>query len=121
MAGRQTGAYQTTVKTQEKGSKDNLLSIRSQQGERIAMKTLTPSALKIYLFVTANANNYHFLLTSNDVTAELGISRRTYTSAIKELIDNGFLIKRADSEVWDFYDNPPVTESIAVNVVKTQD
>jgi hypothetical protein len=30
MAERQTGAYQTTVRTQEKGSKDNLLSIRSQ-------------------------------------------------------------------------------------------
>ena len=64
MAERQTGAYQTTVRTQEKGSKDNLLSIRSQEGERIAMKVLTPTALKIYLYATSNANGYHFLLCS---------------------------------------------------------
>lgn len=122
MTERQQGGYQTTVRTQERGSKENLLSIRSQQGEKIAMKSLSPSALKIYLFVTANANGYHFLLTSNGVIAELGFSRRTYTSAMKELIDQGFLIKREDgSEVWDFYDNPPVKESISVNVVKTQE
>jgi len=120
MAERQTGAYQTTVRTQEKGSKDHLLSIRSQEGERIAMKVLTPTALKIYLYATSNANGYHFLLCSKDITEKLGISRRTYTSALADLIDNGFLIKRTDgSEIWDFYDNPPISDSIKVNVVKT--
>lgn len=116
---RQTGAYQTTVRTQQSGSKESLLSIRSQKGERLAMQVLSPSALKIYLYVTSNANNYHFLLWSKDVTEKLGISRRTYTSAIADLIDNGFLIKRRDgSEVWDFYDNPPIEESMQINVVK---
>ena len=120
MAERQQGAYQTTVRTQEKGSRENLLSIRSQQGEKIAMMRLGQNALKIYLLVTSNANGYHFLMTSNNVSEELGFSRSTYTRAIKELIDEGFLIKRTDgSEVWDFYDNPPVKEQMHVNVVKT--
>ena len=120
MTERQQGAYQTTVRTQEKGSRENLLSIRSQQGEKIAMMRLGQNALKIYLLVTSNANGYHFLITSNNVTEELGFSRSTYTRAIKELIDEGFLIKRTDgSEVWEFYDNPPVKEQMHVNVVKT--
>ena len=84
------------------------------------MMRLGQNALKIYLLVTSNANGYHFLMTSNNVTEELGFSRSTYTRAIKELIDEGFLIKRTDgSEVWDFYDNPPVKEQMHVNVVKT--
>lgn len=83
------------------------------------MKVLSPSALKIYLYVTSNANNYHFLLCSKDITEKIGISRRTYTSAIADLIDNGFLIKRTDgSEVWDFYDNPPISDLMEINVIK---
>jgi hypothetical protein len=58
-------------------------------------------------------------LCSKDITEKLGISRRTYTNALANLIDNNFLIKRDDdSDIWDFYDNPPVIDQIKINIVK---
>ena len=119
---RQTGAQLTPVRTQEKGTKSSLLSIRSQEGEKIAYNRLSPGALKIYLNVTANANGFHFPMTSNKLTQQCGISKRTYTRAVKELIDEGFLVKRDDgSEEWEFHDKPEVQEVYSVTVVKAEE
>lgn len=116
---RQTGAYQVQVNKQTKGTKNDLVSMRSMNGERYAMKVLSPSALKIYLYVTGNENNWHFLLYSKKVQEDLGIARRTFTSAIADLIDNGFLVKRTDgSGEWIFYDNPPVKDEMKITLIK---
>lgn len=104
---RQTGAYQTVIKKQEKAQDKKLISIRSMDGERIAYKNLGLPALQIYLYMTRNRNGYPCLIWSNDIIEEMGFSRPTYTRAIKELKEKGFLVKRDDdSEKWEFHDTP---------------
>ena len=51
---RQDKAYLINADIQQKGTKDNLVSIRSKEGERIAYMTLGDKALRLYLLITSN-------------------------------------------------------------------
>lgn len=110
---KQNGAYVVKNHTQQQGSKENLIVIRSKRGEEIAFNTLGDKALRIYLMLTSNANGFQCLVSSNGIAGKplpLNMSRATFTRAINELKENGFLIKREGQDVWDFYDIPKVEE-----------
>ena len=55
---KQQGAYMVQNHTQQKGSKDNLIVIRSKRGEELAYNVLGDKALRLYLMLTSNANGY---------------------------------------------------------------
>lgn len=56
-----------------------------------ALKVLSPSAFKLWVWFSSNANNYQFALSGVEVQGACGISKGTYDRAIKELIEQGFL------------------------------
>lgn len=120
---KQQRAYHITNHTQQKGSKDNLIVIRSQKGEEIAYNVLGDKALRIYLMLTANANGFTCLMSSNQIGGKplpQGMSRSSFTRAIRELKDNGFLVKREDEDKWDFYDTPKDAEEMLVEIHKSE-
>lgn len=118
---RQTGAYICKVDNHQQGTKQNLVSIRSKEGEEIAYNTLGDKALRIYLLVTSNKNGFQLTMNSNGIGGKplpLGMSRSSYTRAVKELIDNGFLTKAGQGDLWVFHDYPVATEDINIIVDK---
>lgn len=120
---RQQGAYLITNHTQQRGSKENLISIRSQKGEEIAYNYLGDKALRIYLMLTSNANGYQLLMSSTQIGGKplpQGMSRSSFTRAIKELKDYGFLVKRDEEDIWDFYDTPKEMEEMLVEIHKKE-
>lgn len=122
-ANKQTGAYVVQNHTLQSGSREELVSIRSKLGEEIAYNTLGDKALRIYLMLSSNRDGFQCLMSSNEIAGKplpMGMSRATFTRAVTELKDNGFLIKRKDEDVWDFYDKPPI-DGMLVEVHKTEE
>ena len=111
MEDRQRGAYYIHIH-KHPGTYENNPNIvcRSLEGERIAIKTLMHSALKIYLYLSSMQNSFAMFLLSAQCQEELSISRGAFTRAMKDLKDNGFLIKDKLTPSWHFYDLPPEGE-----------
>lgn len=120
---KQQGAYMVQNHTQQKGSKDNLIVIRSKRGEELAYNVLGDKALRLYLMLTSNANGYQLFMSSTQVGGKplpQGMSRSSFTRAVKELKDNGFLVKRENEDIWDFYDVPKEADKMLIEIHKTQ-
>ena len=122
---RQDKPYLINADIQQKGTKDNLVSIRSKEGERIAYTTLGDKALRLYLLITSNKDGVQMILSSNGLyigttTQDLPkMCRKTFTNAIKELKDNGFLVKNPNvKDGWIFKDKPEEVEPINITLEK---
>ncbi len=76
-----------------------------------AMNTLTPAQLKVWMYFAKNQNNYRFELSSVAVCGFCGISDKTYRDAIKALVAQRYLVKRADG-IYDFFEIPKAIEMI---------
>ena len=71
-----------------------------------AMMTLKPSSFKLWLYFAKNQDNYQFELSSAAVCAWCSMSDKSYRESVKELIANRHLIRRGDSNCYDFYEMP---------------
>lgn len=58
-----------------------------------AVKTLTPSAFAIYMYMALQENSWEFGLSPAAIADKIGVKRTAYHSAVKELIDNNYLIE----------------------------
>jgi hypothetical protein len=73
----------------------------------LAMKTLSPNAFKMWVYLGKNKDNYTFALSKVDTLKWCGFSKGTYSKAFEELEENGFLVKTKDgSNHYDFYELP---------------
>ena len=122
---RQTGAYVCKVDNHQQGTKQKLVVIRSKEGEEIAYNTLGDKALRIYLLITSNKNGFQLTMNSKGIGGKplpLNMSRSSYTRAVKELIDNGFLTKADDrGDLWIFHDYPESIEEEMNIIVDKKD
>ena len=106
---------------QDKSTEDSLIAIRAQVAERIAVKSLTHSALKLWLAITQNKNGYVFALSPEALAESWGLPIASYKRAVKELIEKEYMVqKEGKKNSYMFYDIPPVIsdDEIEVEVVK---
>lgn len=118
---RQSGAYICQVDNHQQGSRQNLVTIRSKQGEEIAYNTLSDKALRIYLLVTSNKKGFQLTMSSTQIGGKplpMNMSRSTFTRAVAQLKEKGFLTQKDDSAIWVFHDYPVAEEEIKVIVDK---
>lgn len=118
---RQTGAYVCQVDNHQQGSRQNLVTIRSKQGEEIAYNTLSDKALRIYLLVTSNKKGFQLTMSSTQIGGKplpMNMSRATFSRAVKQLKQKGFLTQKDGSPIWVFHDFPVAEEEIKVIVDK---
>lgn len=110
----------TLSKSEKYKSLENgdVLVIRSREAERLAAKLLKDTAFKVWLYITGNKNEYNFDLSSADVISAYGISRRSYSSALKELEEVGYLVpkEQGGTRYYWFYDFPQKTENNTINI-----
>lgn len=110
---RKTGPYNIFIYKHPGVYEDpnNGLTCRSDVGQRLAIKTLTPSALKIYLLLSSKKNTVNIVgITSECQELGINISRATITKAMKDLEEKGFLIRKNNWH-YEFYDLPPKEET----------
>ena len=85
-------------------NKKNLYCILNLQALNRACYILQSKAgIKLYLYLAKNQNKYIFALSSQDFLNWSGVSRRAYDTAVKELIEYGYLVKRREKKnTYDF-------------------
>ena len=71
-----------------------------------ACRNLTPSGLKLYLYLMSKENYSEFPLSRQDVMETMGFSKKTYLNAVKELIDEDYLKYR--DGYWYFLPRPGI-------------
>lgn len=80
-----------------------------------AMSNLKGASFKLYMYIISNQDGYIFGLSQKDVAARAGIPEATYRTAMKELIDKGYLVnasKRVEDNqkhtapLWEFHARP---------------
>ena len=70
-----------------------------------AMHDLSPNAFKMWVYLGKNQNNYTFALSKVDTLKWCGFSKNTYSTAFKELVEEGYSIQSdKQSNHYDFYE-----------------
>ena len=68
---------------------------------------------KLYVYIAKNQDKYSFDLSNVLFTNWANCGRSAYDSAVKELIDKGYLVKIGkDGHNYNFYEYPKMTESV---------
>lgn len=114
-------ANQNKVELQktDKSSPGHYVAVRTQESEQLAARTLKPVAFKLWLYITANSDGYIFDLSRADACAKYGIGTRSYTDALKELQEAGYMVaKPGKTHSFMFYDMPQTDEVISIEVCK---
>ena len=70
-----------------------------------ASRVLGATALRLYLYLAANADNYTFALSPAAITRDIGMARSTYGDQFKKLVNMGYLVP-ATGNTYDFYEVP---------------
>lgn len=70
-----------------------------------ACRDLGYPAMVLYLYLSANANNYQFALSPAAIQNALGMPRTTYRDQIQNLSNKGYLVERGGNR-FDFYETP---------------
>ena len=80
-----------------------------------AARVLKPNAYRMYIRIVLNQDGHEFALSPKAMREEIGISPTGYETAVKNLIDAGYLVQiRNGSNKYIFYENPP--EKVATTV-----
>lgn len=87
----------------ERAAKD-FLGIKNENW-MAASRILGAPALRLYLYLAANADNYTFALSPAAITRDIGMARSTYGDQFKKLVNMGYLVP-AKGNTYDFYEVP---------------
>ena len=85
--------YKIKVSPQQKVFKTvKIKSSINFDANRKAMKNLTTNAFTLYMYMLINNGDRVWALSSKDVYDNTALKQSTYKSAVKELIDKGYLV-----------------------------
>lgn len=65
-----------------------------------ASKELTPSGLKLYMYLAKNQDGYTFYFSSKDYCETFGVTDKTYRNARMELFTHGYLCEGDNNNVY---------------------
>ena len=98
----------------EKVGKNNLYAVISLKGIDEAA-TLPKTAFKLWMYLVKNQDKYSFALSCKDFCRWAGVSKNTYETAVKVLIERSYLVQKAEgSNVYIFYEIPQDDEVIMI-------
>lgn len=84
--------------------KTDFLGIKNENWQA-ASRDLGAHALRLYLYLAANANNYTLALSPADIRQTIGMASSTYRDQFLKLVDKGYLIPNS-SNGYDFFEVP---------------
>ena len=83
-----------------------------------AAQNLDAAAFKLWVYFSKNQDDYLFALSSRDVENTFGMKKGQYDTAIKKLIEGGYLIAEVGSNQYIFNEIPVVAKQYNVVVAK---
>lgn len=107
MAQVQTVPHQRVITVnKEPTDRQHLYTVNNLAAVDEAARYLQSKAgFKLYYYIAKNQNNRQFALSSKDFCSWGGLGIRAYTTAFAELVENGYLVPKEDSEtIFMFYD-----------------
>ena len=79
-----------------------------------ACKKLRGLELNAFLYLSSNQDKYEMALSTEDMAQQMGGSVRSYQTAIRSLIEKGYLVQNHKNH-YDFYDFPDNVKTTDVN------
>lgn len=95
---------QRTVRVHRERAESDFLGIKNENW-KAAARDLSAHALKLYLYLASNKDNYKLALSPAAVRQEIGMARSTYHDQFHVLVDKGYLVP-AHGSTFDFYEVP---------------
>ena len=100
----ETFPNQRMIKVHREEVKTDFLGIKNENWQA-ASRDLGAHALRLYLYLAANANNYEFALSPADIRQRIGMPTSTYRDQFLILVDKGYLVQSGNNK-FDFYEIP---------------
>lgn len=97
---------QLHITTIKESSYKDAFHIASNTALYNAMKTLSISGLKLYLYFITNKHEYEFDLSPAHVKTCTDLSERSYYRAVAELKEHGYLVYAGKGLNYTFYETP---------------
>ena len=83
--------------------------ILNKEAAFTASRVLSDRAYKLYVRMAINQNEYVYGLSPKGIYSEIGMSEKKYRSAVKELINKGYLVKdEKRNNFYCFYEAPKI-------------
>ena len=95
---------QRTIHIHREKPRGGFLGIKNENWQAAA-RNLGAHALKLYLYLASNADNYELALSQVAVREEIGMARSTFHDQFHVLVDKGYLVP-ARGNTYDFYEVP---------------
>ncbi len=95
---------QRIIKIHRERVSHDFLGIKNENWQA-ASRTLGAHALRLYLYLAANANNFELALSPAALEAAIGMPRSTYHDQFRKLVNYGYLVERKNN-IYDFYETP---------------
>lgn len=93
-----TSPNQKAIKvSKEKCDTNNLYAAINLDAMENAARALKAGAFKLWIYFAKNQNGYEFALSNKAVEENFGIKKDQYDTAIKELIEKGYLIETSSN------------------------
>ena len=97
---------QRIVKVHRIKPEGNFLGIKNEHWQAAA-RDLGAQGLMLYLYLSANADNFSLALSPSDIRNTIGMPPTTYRSHFQNLIKKGYLVPKHDgSNIYDFFEVP---------------
>lgn len=105
----------TITVSKEKCDKNNLYTINSIEAIDGAAKLQASAGFKLYMYLAKNQDKYQFELSSKAFKNWSGCARTAYSTAFKQLEEEGYLVKKeGTSNVYTFYDRPHLPDDSVI-------
>lgn len=100
--------------------KEHKFTVNNLQALDQAATRLTQKAsFKLYMYIAKNQDKYSFNLSSKDFMKWANVGYTSYTTAFKQLVDQGYLIKKEGTkDIYTFYDKSQTKNDIKIEYAK---
>ena len=100
----ETFPNQRMIQVHREPIESDFLGIKNENWQA-ASRDLGAHALRLYLYLAANADNYSFALSPADIRQRIGMPTSTYRDQFLILVDKGYLVQSGYNK-FDFYEIP---------------
>lgn len=99
-----TAPNQRMVRVHRERPSSDFLGIKNENWQA-ASRTLGAHALRLYLYLAANADNFTLALSPAALSRDIGMPRSTYHDQFRKLVDYGYLVQTGGN-LYEFYEVP---------------
>lgn len=95
---------QRLIRVHRERANTDFLGIKNENWQA-ASRTLGATALRLYLYIAANADNFELALSPAAIERDIGMARSTYHDQFRKLINFGYIVPTRGNG-YEFFETP---------------